>query len=105
MPTRTSDPYVASSLPSRMSGRLRMNGRHLITGAAVALLTVACGYSIKTSTDYDRSVRFSNYDSFFIMKGNSSGNPLMDQRAQDDVVGTLTSKGWIEVSEGEGQAA
>ena len=82
-----------------------MNGRHLITGAAVALLTVACGYSIKTSTDYDRSVRFSNYDSFFIMKGNSSGNPLMDQRAQDDVVGTLTSKGWIEVPEGEGQAA
>jgi hypothetical protein len=82
-----------------------MNGKHLISGVAVALLTVACGYSIKTSTDYDRSVRFSNYRSFFILKGNSSGNPLMDQRAQDDVKSELISKGWIEVPEGQGQAA
>jgi hypothetical protein len=82
-----------------------MNGKHLISVAAVALLTVGCGYSIKTSTDYDRSVSFSNYHSFFIMKGNSSGNSLMDQRAQDDVKSALMSKGWIEVPEGQGQAA
>jgi hypothetical protein len=82
-----------------------MNGRHLITVAAVALLTVGCGYSIKTATDYDRSVQFSNYHSFFITKGNSSGSPLMDQRAQADVQRALTSKGWVEVPEGEGQAA
>jgi hypothetical protein len=60
-----------------------MKARHLISVGAVALFTIACGYSIKTSTDYDRNVRFSNYQSFFIVKGNSSGNPLMDQRAQD----------------------
>jgi hypothetical protein len=58
-----------------------MNGRYLISAVAVALLTVGCGYSIKTATDYDRSVKFSNYNSFFFMKGNSSGNPLLDQRA------------------------
>jgi len=82
-----------------------MNAKYLISGVAVALLTVGCGYAIKTSTDYDRSVRFSNYHSFFIMKGNSSGNPLMDQRAQADVERALASKGWVEVPEGEGQAA
>jgi hypothetical protein len=82
-----------------------MNGKHLISGVAVALLTVGCGFSIKTATDYDRNVKFSNYNSFFIMKGNSSGNPLMDQRAQADVESALTSKGWAEVPQGEGQAA
>src|SRR2546428_12502152 len=82
-----------------------MNGKLLISGAAAALLTVGCGYGIKTSTDYDRSVRFSSYNSFSIMKGNSSGNPLMDQRAQTDVRTALTSRGWTEVPEGAGQAA
>jgi hypothetical protein len=82
-----------------------MNRKHLIGTAVAALLTVGCGYSIKTSTDYDRSVKFANYDSFFIMNGNPSGNPLLDQRAQADVRNTLTTKGWIEVPAGEGKAA
>jgi hypothetical protein len=38
------------------------------------------------------------------VKGNSSGNPLMDQRAQADVTSALMRKGWIEVPEGKGQA-
>jgi hypothetical protein len=78
---------------------------HLIGAGTVALLTVACGYSIKTSTDYDRNVKFSNYHSFFMMKGNSSGNLLLDQRAAGDVSSALTNKGWMEVPEGEGQTA
>jgi hypothetical protein len=82
-----------------------MNGKLLISGVAVALLSVGCGYSIKTATDYDRNVKFSNYNSFFILKGNPSGNALLDQRAQEDVKSALTSKGWIEVPEGQGQAA
>jgi hypothetical protein len=82
-----------------------MKARYLVSAGVVALLTAACGFSIKTSTDYDRSVRFSNYHSFFIMKGNPSGNPLMDQRATEDVKSALTSKGWMEVPEGQGQAA
>jgi hypothetical protein len=84
-----------------------MTAKYLVSvsAGAVALLTVACGYSIKTATDYDRNVSFSNYRSFSIMKGNSSGNPLMDQRAQADVVSALTSKGWTEAPEGEAQAA
>jgi hypothetical protein len=82
-----------------------MNAKQLVSVGAMALVTTACGYSIKTATDYDRTVPFSNYHSFFILKGNSSGNPLMDQRAQADVETALTSKGWIEVPEGQGQAA
>jgi uncharacterized protein DUF4136 len=79
--------------------------RHLVSAGAVALLTVACGYSIKTATDYNHNVSFSNYHSFYIRSGSSSGNPLMDQRARADVEKALTSKGWREVPEGEGQAA
>ena len=82
-----------------------MNVRHLVSVGAVAVFTVACGYSIKTATDYDRNVSFSNYHSFSIMKGNSSGNPLMDQRAVADVKSALTSKGWTEAPEGQAQAA
>jgi hypothetical protein len=82
-----------------------MNARHFVAAGAVALFSTGCGYSIKTSTDYDHSVKFTNYQSFFIMKGNSSGNPLMDQRASADVKSALTSKGWTEVPEGEGQTA
>jgi hypothetical protein len=82
-----------------------MNAKHLVAAGAVALFTIACGFSIKTATDYDRNVSFSNYHSFSILKGNSSGNPLMDQRAQGDVVSALTSKGWIEVPAGQAQAS
>jgi hypothetical protein len=81
-----------------------MTAKYLVIVSAVGLSTVACGYSIKTATDYDRNVSFSNYRSFSIMKGNSSGNPLMDQRAATDVVSVLTSKGWTEAPAGEAQA-
>jgi hypothetical protein len=80
-----------------------MTAKAILSAGALAVMTVACGYSIKTATDYDHGVSFSNYHSFFILKGNPSGNPLMDQRARDDVRSALTSKGWIEVPEGEGQ--
>src|ERR1700704_3722547 len=104
MPTRTCDSHVVSSLPLLGSRRLVMNARYLVFAGAVAMSTMAGGYSIKTATDYDKSVSFSNYHSFSILKGNSSGNPLMDQRAQSDVKSALTSKGWMEVPAGEAQA-
>jgi starvation-inducible DNA-binding protein len=63
----------------------------------VALLTAACGYSIKAMTDYDRNVNFASYQTFSIVKGNSSGNPVSDQRIADDVAAALTGKGWKEV--------
>ena len=82
-----------------------MNAKYLVSMGAVAMFTAACGYSIKTATDYNRNVRFSNYHSFYTVKGNSSGNPLTDQRATADVESALMAKGWMELPEGEGQAA
>jgi uncharacterized protein DUF4136 len=82
-----------------------MNAKHLISAGAVAMLTVSCAYSIKTATDYDRTVMFSNYHSYVIVKGNSSGNPLMDERARADVEKALALKGWTEVPDGQAQAA
>jgi len=76
-----------------------------IAVAVGVLSATACGYAIKTTTDYDRTVNFANYHTFVVMKGNSSGNPLLDQRATDDVRQALTSKGWAEVPDGQGGAA
>src|SRR6185295_4033912 len=77
------------------------------SGAAgfLTLCSLGCGYSIKTSTDYDRAISFSNYSTFFMVKGNSSGNALLDPRATTDVQNALTDRGWVEVPAGEGQAA
>jgi uncharacterized protein DUF4136 len=82
-----------------------MKTERLAVTVAVALLTGACGYSIKATSDYDHSVNFASYQTFAIKKGNSSGNPLSDQRISADVESALTSKGWREVPEGEAQAA
>src|SRR6266478_8891218 len=104
MPTGTCDVHLASTLPSIWSRKSGMNARFLVCAGVVAVSTMACGYSIKTATDYDKNVSFTNYHAFSVLKGNSSGNPLMDQRAQDDVKSALTSKGWMEVPAGEAQA-
>ena len=72
--------------------------------SAVALAAAACGYSIRATTDYDHSVNFASYQTFTIMKGNSSGNPVSDQRIAADVAAALTSKGWQEAPAGQAQA-
>jgi hypothetical protein len=40
-----------------------------------------------------------------MIKGNSSGDPLLDRRATADVQNALINRGWVEVSAGEGRAA
>src|SRR5882762_5835489 len=75
-----------------------------VTGA-VASLTAACAYSIKATTDYDRSVNFASYRNFTMVTGNSSGNPVSDQRVAAEVATTLTAKGWKEVPADQAQAS
>ncbi len=82
-----------------------MNSKFLMAAVLVAICTAGCGYGIKAATDYDRKVDFSNYVSFFMMKGNSSGDPAIDDRVISSVERSLTEKGWYEVDKGEGQAA
>lgn len=71
----------------------------------LALVAIGCGYSIKSNSNYDRGVDFSAYHTFFIIQGNSSGDPLLDQRATTDVETALTNRGWVEAPAGEGRAA
>jgi hypothetical protein len=82
-----------------------MRARHLVTVCAAALFAGACGYSIKTSTDYDRQASFSSYRTFYIVNGNSSGNAVTDQLVSIDVASALTAKGWREGPDSEAQTA
>ena len=74
---------------------------------AIVLIGSASGSatSIKASSDHKKQVSFSNYGTFFIVKGHSSGDSVADERVAADVVSALRSKGWTEVPEGEGEAA
>jgi len=82
-----------------------MKTKLLAVTGTVALLTAGCGYSIKATTDYDHSVNFASYQTFAIQTGNSSGNPVSDQRIAADVAAALTAKGWKEVPADQAQAA
>jgi hypothetical protein len=82
-----------------------MSLKRMTMTVIASLLAVGCGYTIRANTDYDRSVNFSTYKTFYMMKGNSSGNPLLDQRATEDVKAGLISKGWTEAPEGQAEAA
>jgi hypothetical protein len=82
-----------------------MHARSLVVAGVLIAAATGCGYHIKTTSDYDGRVNFSNYGTFFMMKGNSSGDALMDAQLSSDVASELMSKGWAEVPEGEGQAA
>src|SRR4051812_14394222 len=82
-----------------------MDARRLAIAVCLALFASACGFGILTMADIDRRVMFPNYKSFYLMKGNSSGDLLIDERAAADVRSALASRGWVEAPEGEGHAA
>jgi hypothetical protein len=82
-----------------------MDARWLVVAGVLTASAAGCGYSIKATSDYDGRVNFSKYGTFFMLKGNSSGDSLIDARLTSDITSALMSKGWVEVPEGEGQAA
>lgn len=49
-------------------------------------------------------MNFSKYRTFSIRDGNSTGNPVMDQRIKSDIEAALRAKGLEEVRNGEGDA-
>jgi hypothetical protein len=63
----------------------------------VAVFTAACASSIRVRTDYDRDVDFKKYRTFAFREGNSSGNPVLDQRIRSDISRALTARGLDEV--------
>jgi hypothetical protein len=50
-----------------------MSKNRLITIAIVALGATACGPSIRTAIDYDRTTNFANYHTFFMVNGQLVG--------------------------------
>jgi hypothetical protein len=91
-------------LATDADGGSLMRVRSAVAGV-LALVALGCGYSIKSNTNYDHGVDFSAYDTFFMIPGSSSGDPLLDQRATTDVETALTNRGWVETPAGQGRAA
>lgn len=64
---------------------------------SAAMVAAACASSIRVRTDYDRDVDFKKYRTFAYRDGNSTGNPVLDQRIKADVVAALKARGMDEV--------
>jgi hypothetical protein len=67
----------------------------VLIGLAVA--AAACASNLRVRTDYDPSANFKKYRTFSIREGNSTGNPVMDQRIKEQIVTALRAKGLDEV--------
>jgi hypothetical protein len=78
--------------------------RELVLPAIAAVLTISCASAINVRTDYSKQADFAKYRTFSIRDGNSTGDPVMDQRIKADVEGALRAKGLEEVQSGEGDA-
>src|SRR6478736_248516 len=91
---------ICSCVPSEGIGGMRQNGLNRIAWSTLigtAIVAAACASSLRVRTDYDRTANFKQYRTFAIRDGNSSGNPVMDQRIKDDIVSAFKAKGLDEV--------
>ena len=79
--------------------RLPRQSRGLIFTALIgaAVLAGACASSIRVRSDYDRDVNFKKYRTFAFRDGNSTGNPVLDQRIKTDITAALKARGMDEV--------
>lgn len=71
--------------------------RLIYTALGAAVLATACASSLRVRTDVDPNANMKQYRTFAIREGNSSGNPVMDQRIREDLVAALREKGLDEV--------
>ena len=67
----------------------------LLIGITVA--AAACASSLRVRSDYDPNANFKKYRTFAIREGNSTGNPVMDQRIREELVTAFKAKGLDEV--------
>ena len=74
-----------------------MHARWLVVASVLMASAAGCGASIKATSDYDGRVNFSNYGTFFMLKGNSTGDSVMDARLASGVGTALLAKGWVQV--------
>jgi hypothetical protein len=82
-----------------------MHARWLVAVGVLAASLFGCGSSVRAASKDDPQVNLSNYGTFFMLKGNSTGDSVRDERLTSDVKSALMSKGWVELPEGTGKAA
>jgi len=63
----------------------------------IAVIAAACASNLRVRSDYDPSANFKKYRTFAIREGNSTGNPVMDQRIREQITSALRAKGLDEV--------
>jgi len=71
---------------------------------AVLPFVAACS-SVEVHTDYDSSVDFSRFRTYYWAKTPETRNPLMAPRIVSAIDAQLTARGWQRVAEGQGDAA
>jgi hypothetical protein len=76
----------------------------VLAAGAMTLLATGCGYGLRVNTDYDASADLARYRTFFVLNGNSSGNPAADLEITSGVQTALTNKGWSDVPRDEAEA-
>jgi hypothetical protein len=76
-----------------------MRQRKVINSLLVGIVVTAaaCASTLRVRSDYDPSANFKKYRTFAIREGNSTGNPVMDQRIREDIASSLKAKGLDEV--------
>src|SRR5262245_55394495 len=67
----------------------------LLIGITVA--AAGCASNLRVRSDYDPNANFKKYRTFAIREGNSTGNPVMDQRIREELVTAFRTKGLDEV--------
>jgi hypothetical protein len=81
-----------------------MKVRYLVA-AVLVMSATGCAYKVKATTTVNPKIDLSHYDTFFLLKGNSSGSATNDDRLMSSVKGALLDKGWVEAPQGDGEVA
>jgi len=75
----------------------------MFTGLLALPFIAACS-GVEVHTDYDASVDFSHYKTYYWSKTPTTKNPLMGQRIVAEIDGQLFTKGWRKVPEDQAAA-
>jgi hypothetical protein len=69
-----------------------VNAKHLAIVGLVAMLTASCAPGVRIQTDRVQPT-LSEYRTYFLLPGHSSGDPDLDQRVRSDVRAAFAGRG------------
>jgi Domain of unknown function (DUF4136) len=80
-----------------------VNAKHLAIVGLVAMLTASCAPGVRIQTDRVQPT-LSEYRTYFLLPGHSSGDPDLDQRVRSDVRAAFAGRGWVDAPRNEADA-